>query len=251
MVAAACLTLAGTHFIIWLQQRRSWGHLLFCCSAVSAAVVAGFELASMNAQTPEQAGELLRWSHPALSAMIVSLVFFVRLYLHAGRSSLAWAVVIGRVLTVTLNFVFTPNLNYIRMTGIRHVKVLGGQFVSLAQGETRPWTLVGQLSALLLVIFLADAMIAMWRCGNRRRGIILCGCMTLSIAAALIHSTLVLWGVIQSPLCVSIAYLIIIAAMNYELSLDVVRTSLLTRQLLANETARAADGGLLAYHRLE
>ena len=89
MNAGVCLTLAGVYLVIWTKQRRWWVHLLFACSAVSAAGVAGFELATMRAETAAQYGELLRWAHVPFSILIISVVWFTRRVLEAGRVWLA------------------------------------------------------------------------------------------------------------------------------------------------------------------
>src|SRR6266487_4188125 len=116
MDAAACLTLAGMYLLVWCKQRDGWVHLLFSCGAMAAAVLAGFELASMRAETTEQYGTILRWAHVPVWVLIVSLVWFVRLYLRAGRRWLAWRICGLRTLALTLNFIFTPNLNYREIT---------------------------------------------------------------------------------------------------------------------------------------
>ena len=79
MVAAVCWTVAGMLMLVWCKQRSAWGYLLLSCSAVSAAVIAWFELGMMHAQTPEQYAALVRWTIPAIVALTVSLVFFIRL----------------------------------------------------------------------------------------------------------------------------------------------------------------------------
>src|SRR5688572_14296853 len=104
MVAAACMTLAVMHLIIWIRARDGWSHLAFSCNASASAMIGGFELAMMHAATPEQFAALCRWTHVPLFVLVVSMVWFVRLYFRAGRSWLAWVVVGGRALALVLNF---------------------------------------------------------------------------------------------------------------------------------------------------
>jgi CheY-like chemotaxis protein len=103
MCAAACLTLAGQHLLVWSKHRRGWDHLAFVASALAAAVVAGFELALMHATTTTRYGELMRWGHVPFTALIISILWFVRLYLRAGRLWLAWLVCGLRTLAMALN----------------------------------------------------------------------------------------------------------------------------------------------------
>src|SRR5438093_4024682 len=166
--AGACLTLAFLQFIVWWKDRSARANLVFSVGAVAVAVFAALELALMRAETPEQFGSVARWIHVPGWVLIVSIVAFVRLYLNAGRRWLAWTVVAVRTLSLILNFVISPNLNYRKITGLRHVPFLG-ESVSVPKGVPNPWMLVGQFSLLLLVIFVVDATITVWRRGNRRQ----------------------------------------------------------------------------------
>lgn len=237
MDAAFCFTLAGIYLLVWCKQREGWMHLLFSCSALAAGVIAGFELTSMRAETVAQYGAVLRWAHLPVWVLIVSVVWFVRLHLGAGRLWLAWSICGLRTLALILNFIFTPNLNFRQITGLRHLSWWGGETVSAPVGVTNPWTLVGQLSLLLLLIFLVDATITVWRRGDRRRALIVGGSAISFITLALGQSALVIWGVIESPFFVSFPYLGIIAAMGYELSYDLLRAVQLARQFEASEAA--------------
>src|SRR5450432_48223 len=117
MIAATCLTLAGLHVLVWWRQRTRWGNLLFSLTAVATAGAAALELWMMRAQTPTEFGLAMRWLHLPGWLLILSLVGFMRVYLHAGRPWLAWAVCGVRTLSLVLDFVFTPNLNYREITG--------------------------------------------------------------------------------------------------------------------------------------
>ena len=235
MDAAVCFTLAGIYLLVWCKQRDGWVHLLFSCSAVAAGVIAGFELAAMHAATTAQYGELIRWAHLPVWMLIVSVVWFVRLYLRAGRPWLAWSVCGLRTLALVLNFLFTPNLNYREITRLRHLSWWGGETVSAPVGVPSMWTLVGELGLLLLIIFFVDATIAVWRRGDRGRALVVGGSAIVFTTLVLGQSALVIWGAIESPFFVSFPYLGIIAAMGYELSSDVLRAAQLARQLQASE----------------
>src|SRR5438105_11735075 len=237
MDAALCFTLAGICLLVWSRQREGWVHLLFSCSAVAAGVIAGFELVTMHAETNGQYGALMRWAHLPVWMLIVSVVWFVRLYLRAGRLWLAWSGCGLRTLALILNFLFTPNLNFREITSLRHLSWWGGETVSAPVGVPNPWTLVGQLSVVLLLIFFVDATITVWRRGERRRALLVGGSAIFFITLALGQSALVIWGVIASPFFVSFPYLGIIAAMAYELSTDLLSAAQLALRFQASEPA--------------
>jgi two-component system sensor kinase FixL len=236
MDAAFCFTLAGIYLLVWFKQRERWEHLFFSCNALAVGLIAGFELASMHAETPAQYGALLQWLHLPLWVAVLSLVWFVRIYLRAGRPWLAWTISGLRTLVLVLNFLFTPNINYREITSLRHVS-WGGETIVVPVGVPNPWTLVSQLTSLLLLIFLADAAITVWRRGNRQRALVVGGSVILAFTLWFGHTTLVIWGVVQGPSFASLSNLIIMAAMGYELSCDLLRAAQLAQQFQASEAA--------------
>ncbi|HXO92549.1 MAG TPA: PAS domain-containing protein, partial [Candidatus Acidoferrum sp.] len=234
--AGACLTLAFLQFIVWWKDRTARANLVFSLGALAAAVFAALEFALMRAETPEDFARVTRWIHVPGWVLIVSIIAFVRLYLNAGRRWLAWTVVAVRTLSLILNFVLSPNINFREITAVRHVRFLG-ESVSIPQGVPNPWMLVAQFSLLLLVIFVVDATITVWLRGNRRQALVVGGSIVLLVVLASAQAVAMTWGVMSTPLTVSLFYLIFVAAMAYELSYDLIRAAKLTRQLQASEAS--------------
>ncbi len=228
--AGACLMLGLLQFIVWCKDRAARANLAFSLGAVAVAVFAALELALMRAETPEQFGSVARWIHVPAWVLIVSIVAFVRLYLNAGRRWLAWTVVAVRTLSLILNFVLSPNINYRKITALRHVPFLG-ESVSVPAGVPNPWMLVAQFSLVLLVIFVVDATITVWRRGHRRQALVVGGSIVSLVVMASGQAVAITWGIMATPLTVSLFYLILVAAMAYELSYDLIRAARLNRQL--------------------
>jgi two-component system, LuxR family, sensor kinase FixL len=237
MNAAACLTLAAIYLLVWSKHREDWVPLLFSFTAISVAVIAGFELATMRSETTEQFGTLMRWAHVPIWVLLVSLVWFVRFYLRAGRTWLAWSVCGVRSLALFLNFLFSPNLNYRQITSLQQVSWWGGEKVSVAIGVPNPWTLIAHLGLLLLLIFLIDATVSAWRRGDRRRALIVGGGAIFFVTMGSAQALLVIWGVIRAPFFISFPYLGIVVAMAYELSSEVLRAAQIAGQLRSSESA--------------
>src|SRR5213592_2437110 len=234
MCGGACLMLALMHLVVWWKDRTARANLVFSVMAIAAAAFAVLELALMRAETPEQFGLAIRWMHVPAWVIIVSLVGFVRLYLRAGRRWLAWAVVGVRTLSLIFNFGFSPNINYREITAVRHIPFLG-ESVSVAEGVANPWMLVAQLSLLLLVIFVTDAAITVWRRGDRRQALVLS--IVFFVVAATADAVLITWGIISMPLTASLFYQGIVAVMGYGLSYDLFRAAQLAKQFQASEAA--------------
>jgi two-component system sensor kinase FixL len=248
MIASACLTLALVHVLVWCRQPEERANLLFAVMGAATAVFAGCELWMMGAKTQAAFGAAVRWGHVPIWVLFVSLVGFVRLYLGAGRLWLAWTACGIRTLSLILNFLYTPNINYREITGLRNVSFLG-QRVVVAEGSPNPWMLVGNLSLLFLVIFVADAAISVWRRGDRRQALSVGGSIVFFVVAGTVQAMLIFWGIIHSPITASLFFMAIVAAMGYELSRDVLRAARLSGDLRESEehmslAAEAANLGM-------
>jgi hypothetical protein len=234
--AGACFTLAFLQFIVWWKDRGARANLVFSVGAIAVAVFAAFEFALMRAVTPEEFGTVTRWIHVPAWVLIVSIVAFVRLYLNAGRRWLAWSIVAVRTLSLILNFIFSPNINYREITAVDHVRFLG-EPVAIPHGVPNPWMLLPQFSLLLLLIFVVDATITVWLRGNRRQALVVGGSIVLLVSLGSAQAVAMTWGLVSTPLTVSVIYLIFVGAMAYELSYDLIRAAKLTRQLQASEAS--------------
>lgn len=234
MTAAACLTLAGIHFLVWCQRRAARADLVFTLTSVGIAFYAGCELSIMLAKTSEQFAAALRWMQVPTWVVVVSLPVFVRLHLRAGRRWLAWSVFALRSLALVLSFLSGQNLNYREVTGLRRIPFLG-ETVSLGVGIPNPWMLVGQLSLLLLVIFAVDATITVWRRGDRRQAVVTGGSIVFFTVTGMAQAVLVLWQIVDMPLTESFCFLGIVLAMGYEMSRETLRAARLSDELRESE----------------
>jgi two-component system sensor kinase FixL len=86
MIASACFTLAGINILVWCRNRKAWANLLFSLTAISTGAFAFCELWMMRAETPAEFATVLKWGHVAVWLLVVSLVWFVQLYLKTGRA---------------------------------------------------------------------------------------------------------------------------------------------------------------------
>ncbi len=235
MIVAASLTLAAQHLLIGIRQ-RALANLLFAVSGVSVAVIAVFEFLLMRADTSRQYGELVRGIHVPIFFLVGSLVFLVWSYFGAGRIWLGVAVLATRGAALVANFLHQPNLNFVEITGIRKIPFLGEK-VSVADGIVSRWTRLGELSSLLLALFLVDAAVTVWRRGDRRRAAVVGGSMILFVVFAAGHTALVHAGILSMPYLISVPYVAIVLATSYELTFDVLRASSLTRDLQESRSA--------------
>jgi two-component system, LuxR family, sensor kinase FixL len=255
MAASACLTLAGIYWLVWYRNRTAWAHLLFSVTAAATATFAFCELRIMRAQTTVELDAAIRWAQVPLFVLLVALIWFVGVYLDAGRRWLAWTFCAVRSLYLLPTVLAGWNVNYREITSLRRIQFLG-EPVTVLNGVPSPVLLLGQSSILLLLVFVADASITAWRRGDRRKALMIGGSVEFFVLASLGSSILVIWANLQAPIVFSQLYLGLVAVMAYELSHDVLRASQLVDELRTSEaglresearlslTVDAADFGL-------
>ena len=122
MMAAACLTLGLLHLYVW-HRLHQYDSLLFFLVAFSIAVFSGFELAILNASTPEAYAIAVRWAHVPITIVILSMIAFVHFNFGSGRAWLLYAACASRLLALVLNFTTGVNLNFEKITALDHVRL--------------------------------------------------------------------------------------------------------------------------------
>lgn len=229
------LALAIPHLVVGLRDRTARAHLLFPAAAAAAAATGVMELLLMRAGTVERFAVLLRWAHIPFLILFASLVWFVRTNLGAGRRWLAWTAIGTRAFaTLVLNFLSPVNISYTALTGLRPVPVLG-ESVLVPEGIENPWVRVGELSALLLLVYLVDAGVTLWRRRERSQALAVVGSMALFILVAATHAALLHAGVIFFPYVVSISFVGVLVAMDAGLGWDLLRARATVRKLVESE----------------
>ena len=234
MIASACLTLGAIHWLVWYRNRTAWAHLLFSATAASTAAFTFCELRLMRVQTPGELLHALNWGHVALLFWFVSIIWFVRLYLGAGRLWLAWALTVIRVLYLLPSFWYGTSVNLREVTSLRSISFLGDS-VTIFKGIPNPWNLFGFATTVMILIFVADASVTAWRRGDRRKALTIGGSVEFFLVTGTIESVLIFWANLPMPILLSPLYLGIVAVMGYEVSRDVIRASQLVHELQASE----------------
>ncbi len=247
MAAGISLTLAAVNLLVWLRDRDAVANALFSVSAVAAAVLAMQELAVMRAQTPAEFGAILRWMHVSAAMIVIAVVWFTHLYLGAGRRWLAWLITGLRLLVLIPNFVLYPNATFADIHALNRVSFLG-ETLSVPMGEMNPWRSLIHLSMVLLCIFVVDAALAARKLRRGRQALVLGASIPIAIVLSATLSGLMVRGILPGPF-VTLVYLVLVLAMAFELSVDLIRARQVAGELRDSRermrlAARAADLGL-------
>jgi signal transduction histidine kinase len=229
MVAATCLTLAAVHVMVWLQARDSRDSLMFSVAAAAAAATVLLELFLLHSRTPETYGVVLRWMHLPVATVVIALMWFLRLYLKAGRTWLIWLVTTLRLMVLLVNFIHSPNATFTDITGL-HEFVFLGESVSVPEGVQSPWRLVSGLSNVLFIGYTLDASFQARRKRTRPRPLFLGGVVVCAALFTQVFANLMARGILPAPF-IGIGFLVILLPVAVELGVDLSRVRNLAREL--------------------
>lgn len=244
VLGGSSLTLGLIHLLVWTRQRNRPANLMFSLAAGSVAVLAVFELLLMKAQSPAAYAGLLRWAHVPVALLAISLVGFVLLHFRAGRAWLGLGACALRAGALLANFLTGVNLNFQSIAALERVEVLGSSSIVFPVGEPNPWMLLGVLSNLMMIWFLLDAIVTVWRRGDasqRRRALRVCGSIALFLLLSNAWTAAVIMHWVGGALTVNIVFFAVIMVMSYELGGDVIRAAPLARQLAYSQAKLRAS----------
>jgi PAS domain S-box-containing protein len=250
VVAACALLLAIMYGLVWAMDRQARASLAFSCEALAIVGSVIVELGMMHAATAEAWGEWVRWSQIPIFLRVTATVAFIRLYFGTGRSWLMWTIIAARGGILVTGFVVDPNFNFERIDSIGHIDFLGDSVTVVGQATAASWQWVATVTSVLVPVFIIDASLTLWRQGtaDARRKVLVIGVATVlsSILGTIYAQLMILWGV-RLPALLSPPYLIMLAAMTFELSRETLRASRLARELRESEARlefAASAGGI-------
>jgi two-component system, LuxR family, sensor kinase FixL len=247
MVTGTCLTLALINLRLGLGGPMRAAHLLFSLNAFAVAFISGIELALLHAASPAQYGLALFWGDLATWLLLASLTAFIWVFFGTGKRWLALTGVGLYGVAVSSYILQGTSPAYLKITGLRTMETFGGATYKVAESEPNPWNVVTYLAVLIVLLFVVDASVRLYRRGRGRRAILVGGSLTFFLLAAGTHSALVEAGMVRTPYLISWFYLAILIAMGNELTAEVCAATKLSQQLRESEErmALAADAANL------
>ena len=235
MCAAASLMLGLLHLLLWFKDRRAYVYLLSVIMAFSAGTGAMTELALMYAQSIDAFRVLLRWENLFVFTLLVPMVWFVRARLPAARRWQAVLITVLWSVAILANWLSPYSLVYSEITALRQMTTFWGEHFMLAVGQPNPWAHLANLASVLIIIYVVDAAVRVWRAGDPRRSVLVGGSVATFILLGGIHAPLVDAGLIATPYMVSFAFLAIVLALSYELVSEAVLASRYAKEVRASE----------------
>jgi len=234
MVASACLTLAVIYCLVWFRSRRAWANLFFALTAASTTALAFSELWMMRAETPAELFAALTFERVSLFVWVVSIIWFVRFHLGAGRLWIAWTISGLWAFGLLGHLLMAQDVSFRELTRLWHIQFLG-ESIAVGEGGADPLAPFTQFATLLVILFVADASVTTWRRGDRRKALMVGGSVAFLLVAGLGTAAAIVWAGIRIPMTFTLFALGLVTVMGYELSRDLLRASQLVRELRSSE----------------
>ncbi len=235
MLASASIVIGVMHLFLWRQDLSRNYFLFSSVMAVAAGAVALTELALAKSHTLVDIPIILKLGNLSIGVTVVAMTWFLHRYLGTGRRWLLWTITGLWSCGIVVNFGSTWSLTFAEVTGLREMTTFWGEPYHLILGSGNPLKLLADLASILVAVFVIEASVQAWRTGRLRQAGITGGAISFFIIAAGIHTPLVDAGLVKTPYMISLAFVAIVAALNYELALNVSRSMHRARKIEAGQ----------------
>jgi PAS domain S-box-containing protein len=234
VISVVCATVGLQHLLIAARLEKWQVRLLFALAAFAAAADAATEIRLFRAQTSAEFQSLIPWTAVFICAFLAALAWFIALSTGAARRWMLLAETAVLAATAVLDHALPSGIAFLRIEGLREVVLPWGEVVRLAVGTPNPWRIVGDVANVGFLIYLLDTTVRLVRRGQRRDAWLIGGSLfALSLSVLAIIPTDL--GMVEFPAIHPFAFLLIVAAMGWDLSDTVVREAQLAREVTANE----------------
>ena len=234
VMVGACLTLGLISLRLALEGDRRVPYLFFALSAFSIAVISGLELALMRTTDLTQYDTILRWAAVPIFFMTASVTGFVWSFFGTGKS---WIALVGVALNGAAQMaeILSPIPAVRHAVALHQVKALGGVSFTVPTIEGSIWNFVELVSVIIVLVFILDASVVIWRKGEHRRAALVGGGVFIFFVIARGDALFVEDGYWQTPYLVSFAFVGVLIAVAIELSNEVLNAARFSRLLRETE----------------
>ena len=223
--ASVCTILGLIHLQFWFRDRKLYAYLLSSLMAFSAGVSAMLELGLLLTESLDTYRVLMRWENVAIFMILVPMTWFIQVYFNTGRRWLAITITLLWALGILANFLSPHSLTFNEVNELKRLSTFWDEAFTIPLGTENPWKVLADIASLLILVYVGDASIRLWRQGGRRTALIIGGGIILFILSAGIHTPLVDAGIVATPYMISFAFLAIVISMSYQIAADAMRAA--------------------------
>ncbi len=230
--AAICLVVGLQHLVLALRAEDRKLQILFAIAAFGVAGDAVFERRILSATSAEEFLGGMPWTALSICTTIVALSWYIALRTGLVRRWLLWAVTALAVLTVVLDF--AVGIAFSGPVELRQDVLPWGEPFARAIGDASALRVVGDLLMVGFLVILVATTVRLVRRGDRRTARLVGGSLVV-YGLSLFMIIPVDLGWLPLPSLHTFAFLAIVAGISWDLSEDLIRTSRLSREVIANE----------------
>jgi chemotaxis protein methyltransferase CheR len=220
--------------LIWLLRRSERSYLIFSVATLAAAGVAIAEIGMGRAASVDTFIRNFKLANYCVAALFISLAWFVVSYSDSRRRLLAWIATAGWLAGAFINLTRPTGLALAEVSGLDQVVTSWGETYTVALAQTDATKILADISALVVLLLAFLSFLDLRRLGQRRRAAIL-GAISLFLGLALVHTSLVDLGLLESPYLISYFFLAIALVTSYQLAAEVARASVLSEKVRSDE----------------
>ncbi len=235
ITSGICLAVAALHLTIFLRRRDLKVDLFFAVMSLCAAGGAFFETMMHQAASAADFVQALKIQLTFHGVLWIFLVWFIVFYTGTARRLLAMGVSAAYGVAVIINIVSPYGVIYSTVGDLVAVTLPWGEQIRFLSGSLNPWRYLPDAAWLLLIYLAAESCVRLYRRGHRFKSILLGSTLLFFLGFAYLHGTLSDLGLVGPPPVMSFTFLGLIVVMSLSLTGEVVRASVLSREVAANE----------------
>ena len=237
MSAAAFLTMAFVHSLVWIRVRSEINHFLFAITLASAAANALAEANMYRSDSIATMAVALRWYVTTSGLWAIATIWFMVTYARVTRVGRGFAIAISGllILAMLMNIYSPASFLYSELTGLRQITLPWGEHFWLARGEDNPLRLVTELALGTVLIVVAEGCYRFWVRKQHTRATMF-GIAVLGFMGCFgTHAFLVDTGRLNSPYLSTFGFLALVGLMSFELAGEVLQKVQLSSELVHKE----------------
>jgi len=235
VTCGVCLAIGLLHLTIFIFRSDQKADLFFAIMAICAALSAFFITWVYRADTLSDYIFAHKIAITFECIMWIALIWFIALYTGTARRWLAVTVTSAYILAVIINLISPYGVLYAEIEALESVTLAWGERIAFVSGPPNNWRIIADVAWILLIFLAGESCVRLHRRGQRRRSVFFGASLFVFLGFSYLHGTLIDLGVVGPPSLFSFTFLGLILVMSASLTTEVVRASVLSREVAANE----------------